>query len=65
MFKSRTGIDIPHQYHIKRATRAHQKTNMRDHLGTLINKMDNVDRKAIFEFDFDPRIYRYNEPNGK
>ena len=27
--------------------------------------MDNVDRKAIFEFDFDPRIYRNIDTNGK
>ena len=56
-FKSRTGIDVPNEFHINRSSKISLKTTIREHLGMAKTTLENNYRNSIFEFDFDPKVY--------
>ena len=42
-----------------------QKYEIRQYSGIVTKKMDKLDRKALFNFDFDSRIYHADEACGR
>ena len=64
-FKHRTGIDIPNKYHIMKKRNTHQKCEIRQYSGTITKRMEKIDRQAILKFDFDSRIYHFDEAYGR
>ena len=64
-FRDRTGIDIPNKYHITKNRNTRQKCEIRRYSGTITRKMEKIDRQAIFKFDFDSRIYHFDEAYGR
>ena len=64
-FRHRTGINIPNKYHIMKNKNTRQKCEIRQYSGTITKKMEKIDRQAIFKFDFDSRIYHFDEAYGR
>ena len=64
-FKSRTGIDVPNEFRIKRSSKIRLKTTIREHLGMAKTTLENNYRNSIFEFDFDPKEYIGGNWHGK
>ena len=64
-FKSRTGIDVPNEFHIKRSSKISLKTTIREYLGMAKTTLGNNYRNSIFEFDFDPKEYIGGNLYGK
>ena len=64
-FKSRTGIDVPNEFRIKRSSKIRLKTTIREHLGVAKTTLENNYKNSIFEFDFDPKEYNGGNCHGQ